>query len=73
MSMDSTSTATPLPDGIPDWVPPLDRIDRGYLPGEPCRYCLRAGGVFFVVDDSPFGKTSAQATTCALCRNSWSV
>jgi hypothetical protein len=45
--------------------------ERGALSHEPCRYCHRQGGVYFVVDDSPFGRNSPQVTACSLCGMSW--
>lgn len=47
--------------------------DRGYLLEEPCRHCYRTGGVYFVVDDSPFGRNTAQVVACDKCKNSWCV
>lgn len=52
---------------------PDDMPDRGYLLGEPCRHCGRTGGVFFVIDDSPFGKNTAQVVACDHCKNSWTA
>ena len=53
---------------IPDVLP-----DRGYLLGEPCRYCHRAGGVYFIIDDSSFGKSTPQVVACDKCKNTWTV
>jgi len=57
-------------DTAPILFPP-GHGDRGHLPGEPCRSCRRAGGVFFVIDDSAFGKNSAQVVACVLCGTTW--
>lgn len=55
-------------DGLPPDLP-----DRGYLPWEPCRFCHRLGGVWFVVDDSPHGRNTEQIVSCDHCRNVWTV
>lgn len=67
------STRSVIDHGIPDRVPPLDRIERGYLLGEPCRYCWRIGGVWFLIDDSPFGRATAQVVACDHCKNTWTA
>ena len=43
----------------------------GSLPQEPCRYCRRQGGVQFLIDNGPEGRTSAQIVRCALCGRDW--
>jgi DNA-directed RNA polymerase subunit M/transcription elongation factor TFIIS len=50
-----------------------DAPDRGYLPEEPCRHCHQRGGVYFILDDSPFGRGTAQVTACEKCKNSWTA
>jgi hypothetical protein len=50
-----------------------DTPDRGYLLEEPCRYCRRTGGVYFVIDDSPFGRNTAQVVACDHCKANWTV
>ncbi len=53
---------------------PIDTpSEKGYLLKEPCRYCHQIGGVYFVVDDSPFGKNADQVVACDKCKNSWTV
>lgn len=52
-----------------EWPPP----DRGYLLEEPCRYCHQSGGVYFLIDDSPFGRNTAQVVACERCKNTWTV
>lgn len=47
--------------------------DRGYLLTEPCRFCKQVGGVFFIIDDSPFGRNTPQVVACEKCKNSWTV
>ncbi len=51
--------------------PDIDEADMGTLPEEPCLYCHRPGGVYFIIDDSPFGKTTEQVVACDRCKNSW--
>mgnify|MGYP001588248203 CR=1 len=46
---------------------------RGWLPREPCRFCHKTGGVYFVVDDSPFGRNTPQVTACDICKNNWTA
>lgn len=48
-----------------------DGSNRGALLNEPCRFCHKVGGVWFVIDDSPFGKNSSQACGCSLCGANW--
>lgn len=52
---------------------PPDMPDRGYLLEEPCRFCHRAGGVWFLIDDSPFGKNTEQVVACDYCKNTWTA
>jgi NTP pyrophosphatase (non-canonical NTP hydrolase) len=48
--------------GIEEW---------GGLPLEPCRYCRMRGGVQFLRDDGPEGKTSPQIVRCTRCGRDW--
>lgn len=57
-----------FPDVLPKVLP-----DRGYLLQEPCRFCHRRGWVYFVVDDSPFGKNSPVVVACGKCKNTWNA
>lgn len=53
---------------------PDDQPDAcGDLAGEPCRFCHKAGGVGFVVDDRPLGKHLPQVVYCSLCKSSWNA
>ncbi len=40
---------------------------------EPCRYCHQTGGVYFVIDESPFGVNTSQVVACEKCKNNWTV
>ncbi len=45
--------------------------DRGYLHEEPCQFCHKVGGVWFLIDDSAYGKNASQVVGCDLCGNIW--
>jgi hypothetical protein len=45
--------------------------NKGALPQEPCRFCHKIGGVYFIIDDSPFGKSTVQVVSCNLCKATW--
>jgi hypothetical protein len=47
--------------------------DRGALLNEPCRYCHEVGGVYFVLDDSPWGKSQPQVVGCSRCGATWTA
>lgn len=47
--------------------------DWGALPAEPCRFCHKAGGVFFRIDDSPTGLNQPQEARCDLCGQTWAA
>jgi len=44
--------------------------DWGALPGEPCRFCRRAGGVEFLASNHPLD-LHAQQARCRLCGRAW--
>lgn len=69
-AMRGTDTSTP-PDRRASHANRAE--DRGALPGEPCRCCGRAGGVYFVIDDSPHGQSAPQVVACDLCGGTWDV
>lgn len=54
-------------------LPQYDESDKDVLPDEPCRFCHATGDVYFVIDDSPFGKSTPQVVACDNCKNSWTV
>jgi hypothetical protein len=43
----------------------------GYLANEPCRYCHEVGGIFFLIDDGPEGKTGLSPIRCDRCKRTW--
>jgi len=43
----------------------------GSLPAEPCRFCRKAGGVHFLIDDGPEGRSGLSPVRCDLCGRSW--
>lgn len=45
--------------------------DWGSLPDEPCRFCRKAGGVHFMLDDGPEGRVGLQPMRCDLCGRTW--
>ena len=55
----------------PDQTQPQIESNWGALPQEPCRFCHEAGGVQFLIDDSPFGKNAAQVMQCTRCGRTW--
>ncbi len=50
---------------------PPGHSDRGALPGEPCSRCGRVGGVWFLLDDSPYGRGAEQVVSCNKCKATW--
>jgi hypothetical protein len=54
-----------------DDAPDVHGGEWGHLPGEPCRYCRRPGGVYFLIDDGPEGRSGFQVARCDLCKRSW--
>jgi hypothetical protein len=58
--------------------PYLGRHDRatkadewGHLPNEPCRYCRKPGGVYFLQDNGPEGRDGLQPMRCENCKRDW--
>lgn len=45
--------------------------DWGHLPAEPCRFCRRPGGVHFLRDDGPEGRSAGQIVRCDRCGRDW--
>jgi len=43
----------------------------GHLPNEPCRFCRQPGGVHFMIDDGPEGRSGHQPMRCDLCKRTW--
>lgn len=51
--------------------PPAVEGCWGFLAAEPCRYCRRVGGVYFLRDDGPEGKSGLPVVRCDKCGRDW--
>lgn len=43
----------------------------GALPQEPCRFCRQVGGVHFLIDDGPEGRSGLSPVRCDRCKRDW--